>query len=99
MSNPWWEDPDECERVEVAAYPEEWYHLHGKAMSGLRHSHPLRNGEDQDNPWHDHEGEFTLPHGGEVDRRGVGVALYPAGDTLDGTRPGERSASDVRPAL
>ena len=71
--------PPVAERVEVQAYPEDWYHLHGKAISGLRHSHPLKLGEDRDEPWHDHEGEWipsiaaTAP--GE-DRRGVGAALY-----------------------
>lgn len=73
----WWETPGEFERVEVDAYPDEWRHLHGKALSGLRHTHPLRPGEDPDEPWHTHEGEFTLPPGGNVDRRGVGAALYP----------------------
>lgn len=76
----WWETPGEFERVEVQAYPEEWQHLHGKSMSGLRHSHPLKPGEDPDEPWHDHEGYFTLPWDSEVDRRGVGAALYPTND-------------------
>lgn len=83
---PWWENPAEYERVEVAAYPEDWYHLHGKALSGMRHSHPLRDGEDPDEPDHDHEGEYTLPRGGEVDRRGVGAALYPIPQSEDEQR-------------
>ncbi len=61
----------------VSAYPGEWYHLHGKAISGLRHSHPLRDGEDRDDPAHYHEGGDLLPIGGDEDRRGVGRALYP----------------------
>lgn len=66
-----------AEPVEVLAYPDDLLHLHGKAMSGLRHSHPLKPGEDRDEPWHDHEGEWdpTLATGAE-DRRGVGAALY-----------------------
>lgn len=68
--------PDGHERVEVVAYPEEWLHLHGKALSGLRHSHPLRPGESVDEPWHYHEGELAedVPEG--VDDRGYGAALY-----------------------
>lgn len=48
-------------------YPEEWFHLHGKAMSGHRHSHPMRPGEDCDDPDHDHpvgdpDGPADYPH-------------------------------------
>lgn len=67
----------QVERIEVIAYPEECLHLHGKAISGLRHSHPLKPGENPDDPWHDHEGEFGMcdvPDG--ADRRGAGAALY-----------------------
>jgi len=40
-------------------YPEGWFHLHGKALSGLRHSHPLRDGEDADHPDHEHRDATT----------------------------------------
>lgn len=65
------------ERVEVVAYPEEMFHRHGKALSGVYHAHPLKSGENPNDPWHDHEGEFGMcdvPEG--VDRRSVGAALY-----------------------
>jgi hypothetical protein len=38
-------------------YPEELFHLHGKALSGVRHAHPLRDGESRDEPDHEHEGD------------------------------------------
>lgn len=68
--------------VPVVAYPEEWFHLHGKALSGLQHSHPLRDGEDPDDPDHRHAGEDaddeTQARWSEqdIDRRGDGPALY-----------------------
>lgn len=66
----------EHERVEVSAMPEEWLHLHGKALSGLRHSHPLKPGEDVSSPWHDHEGEWVDEWTGQPGRRAAGAALY-----------------------
>lgn len=77
----------EYERIEVESYGEELFHLHGKSLSGLRHSHPLRPGENVDSPDHIHEGDdawltdsiwndaVEVPDG--VDRRGYGAALYP----------------------
>lgn len=46
-------------------YPEEMFHLHGKAISGERHSHPLREGESVDDPDHYHS-----------ESRAVGKAIY-----------------------
>jgi hypothetical protein len=68
--------PD-SEVVQVVAYGDELLHLHGKALSGLRHSHPLKPGENRDAPWHDHEGEWDRSlAGSDEDPRGVGAALY-----------------------
>lgn len=69
----------EDEIVEVTAYPEHWLHLHGKAISGCRHSHPLRTGESRDAPDHHHEGDPAAETGedGYVDQRGLGRAVYP----------------------
>lgn len=70
----WSEHTEICPTyVEVNSYPEAWYHLHGKGISGLRHSHPLRDGESVDDPDHDHEGG---PEDPEVDQRGIGRAIY-----------------------
>lgn len=94
------------ERVEVLAYPEEWFHLHGKALSGLRHSHPLKDGEDPDKPWHYHEGE-NGPRLLDVDRRGGWGGDLRAGgrfagqllhfDPNDGRPPFAGSPGLVRP--
>ena len=60
------------EVVEVVIHPEEMYHLHGKAISGLRHSHPLRDGESRDEPDHEHEPVYDK----DADRHNYGRAVY-----------------------
>jgi hypothetical protein len=55
-------------------HPEDWRHLHGKALSGHRHSHRLRPGESVDEPDHWHEGR-----GPEQDARPE--AVYPGPPT------------------
>ena len=67
-------------RMEVFAYPEKWQHLHGKALSGLRHSHLLKPGESADDPDHMHEGELDESHS-DMDSdhkhsQGCGAAIY-----------------------
>lgn len=74
MPYPGYHNEGHPDAIDVVAYPEQWLHLHGKAISGLRHSHPLRDGKRRHAPDHDHEGPRDQRD--PRDPRGVGRAIY-----------------------
>ena len=78
-------EPAQVPEAPWPMYDEDLLHLHGKALSGLRHSHPLRESESRDDPDHHHAGYDLLSWNADVDRRGVGAPVYPA-DSPQNTR-------------